>query len=63
MNQRVEHGALVAGVVFVAVGVAFLLQELDVWEVQLPHLLAVLLIGLGAALLVDRSPDESPGGG
>ncbi|MFP4514138.1 MAG: LiaI-LiaF-like domain-containing protein [Acidimicrobiales bacterium] len=63
MNPRVEHGALVAGVVFVVIGAAFLLQELDVWEVRLPHLLAVLLIGLGAALLVDRSPDRSPGGG
>jgi ABC-type cobalamin transport system permease subunit len=59
MRDRVDHGALVTGVVFIVIGVAFLLRELDVWEVRLAHLLAVLLIGVGVSLLVDRSsPDR-----
>jgi ABC-type cobalamin transport system permease subunit len=56
MNERVDHAALVAGVVFVVLGVAFLLDQLDVWEVRLAPLLAVVLVGLGLALMVGRSP-------
>jgi uncharacterized membrane protein YozB (DUF420 family) len=56
MNDRVDHAALVAGVVFVVLGVAFLLDQLDVWEVRLAPLLAVVLIGLGLTMMVARAP-------
>lgn len=62
MTARTDHGALVAGVAFVVIGMAFLLQRLDVWIVRFPHLLAVLLIGFGLAMLVGRAPRRSPTG-
>ena len=40
------------GVFFVLVGAAFLLHELDVWELQFSYLFPLLLIGVGVSMLV-----------
>lgn len=56
MRDRVDHAALVAGLVFVVLGVAFLFEQLEVWEVRLAPLLAVVLIGLGLTMMLARSP-------
>lgn len=44
--------ALVAGIVFVVAGVAFLLEALDVWDLDLRTLAPAALIGVGLAILV-----------
>lgn len=41
-----------AGVLFVVIGVAALLHQLDVWEVELSFVLPLLLIGVGLAMVV-----------
>jgi hypothetical protein len=53
MNGRhVDLTAAVAGVLFVALGVAFLLDRLDVWEVRPALVLAAALVVLGGALVL-----------
>jgi hypothetical protein len=42
----------VAGVGFIAAGVIFLLEGLDVWELELALLGPALLIGVGIAVLL-----------
>lgn len=44
--------ALVAGIVFVVAGVAFLLEALDVWDLDLRTIAPAALIGVGLAILV-----------
>lgn len=46
-----DRTALVAGLLFVALGAVFLLESLDVIDVRTVIVLPVLLIGLGAAIL------------
>jgi hypothetical protein len=47
-----SRSALVAGVVFVVAGVAFLLEGLDVWDLELRMLAPAALIGAGVAILL-----------
>lgn len=47
-----SRSALVAGVGFIAAGVIFLLEGLDVWELELALLGPALLIGVGIAVLL-----------
>lgn len=44
--------ALVAGIAFVVAGVAFLLEALDVWDLDLRTIAPAALIGVGLAILV-----------
>jgi tetrahydromethanopterin S-methyltransferase subunit C len=52
MTARYDFGTALAGVVFMALGVGFLLDRLDVIELRTPVTLALGVIGLGAAMLV-----------
>lgn len=47
-----NRAALVFGAFFVVAGTAFLLERLEIWDLQLRHLAPVLLIALGLAVLV-----------
>lgn len=69
MNERTMHrGSLAAGLVFIIIGVAFLLESLDVWSIEPEVLWPSLLIAIGAALLIGggsnqgerRSPPQPP---
>jgi hypothetical protein len=44
--------AIVAGIVFVVAGAAFLLEGLDVWDLQARMLAPAALIGIGLAVLL-----------
>lgn len=44
--------ALVAGIFFIGAGVAFLLERLDVWQLELRTLAPALLIALGLAVVL-----------
>jgi hypothetical protein len=59
-ERRVDRRGLIAGLVFVVLGVAFLLDELDVLEMRLAYVLPVLLIAAGVWILLGRT---SNGGG
>lgn len=47
-----DAGGVVAGVLFVVIGLVFVLHELDVWTIRLSYVLPLLLIALGLALLL-----------
>lgn len=49
-TARIDVGAIAAGLVFAALGVAFLLDELDVWELRAEVIWPAVLIALGAAI-------------
>ena len=51
-----SRSALVGGIVFIVAGVAFLLEQLDVWSLELRTLAPALLIGIGLAILVGGRP-------
>ncbi len=56
-----NRAALVFGALFVVAGAAFLLERLDVWDLQLRHLAPALLIALGVAVLVGGTGRGSGG--
>lgn len=51
-EPRPSRTALVAGVFFVVAGAAFLLERLDVWEIEVRTLGPALLITLGIAIVL-----------
>jgi hypothetical protein len=51
--------AVAFGVFFVAAGVAFLLEGLEVWNLELRMLAPALLIALGFAVLVGGRTERS----
>ena len=51
-EREPSRAAIVAGIVFVLAGVAFLLEQLDVWNLEAKTLLPALLIGIGIAIIV-----------
>lgn len=56
--RRLDRAAVAWGAVFLTVGLAFLLDELGVWRVQLGILVPLLLIVAGLALAVSAAvPD------
>ena len=63
MGREVDRVALAFGVGFVVLGVLFLLDRLDVWELKASYVLPVFLIALGVAILLGgrwRRPPEPP---
>ena len=60
MNERrFDISAFVAGLVFIGIGVAFLLDRLDVWDLQMDLLLPLTVIGMGAAVLLGAVVNRS----
>lgn len=51
MNGRFDAGAAIVGLMFIALGVVFALESLDVWDVPLGVTVSALVIGLGLAVL------------
>jgi len=51
MEARYNRSALVSGLVFVGLGVVFLLQQLNVFDLRPGYVWPVVLIGIGAAIL------------
>jgi hypothetical protein len=52
MAEGGNRRALVWGLFFIAAGIAFLLDRLDVWTLRARYVLPMLLIVLGAAILL-----------
>lgn len=51
-DPQPSRTALVAGVLFIVAGVAFLLERLEVWDIELRTLGPALLIAVGLAVLL-----------
>ncbi len=52
MNEQFHPGTAIVGVVFIALGTFFLLDEFDVVRMRPGLILPILLIGLGLGLVV-----------
>lgn len=59
-DTRTSRPALVAGVFFVAAGIVFLLEGLEVWDLSLRVLGPVLLITLGVAIVLGGRSRQPP---
>jgi cell wall-active antibiotic response 4TMS protein YvqF len=58
---RTSRRGLVAGIFFIVAGVAFLLERLDVWDLEIRTIAPALLIALGfVVLLGGRSGEDRP---
>lgn len=49
-----NRSAVIFGVFFIAAGVTFLLDRLDVWDFRARYVLPLVLILLGVAILLGR---------
>ena len=58
-SHRVDRLSLVVGVLFVAAGVVFLLDALDVWKLRVDYLVPLGLIVLGLVVLASAWPLRS----
>ena len=56
MDRRPDRLSLVAGLVFVAAGVVFLLDALEVWKLRGDYLVPIALIVLGIVVVVSGWP-------
>lgn len=52
IRDRFDAGGVIAGLVFIALGVIFLLDRLDVWELRFDIVWPAVLIGVGVVVLV-----------
>jgi hypothetical protein len=59
-EREVDRVALALGVAFVVVGILFLLDRLDVWDLKASYLLPVVLIAIGVAILVGARSSRPP---
>ncbi len=59
-ERRVDRAAVAFGLFFVVVGVAFLLDRLDVWTIRARYLPPLLLIALGVAVLLGAGRSSPP---
>jgi hypothetical protein len=54
-------GTFGAGLLFIAIGVAYLLEALEVWQVRIGRLWPIALIVVGLVVLIaGRSEDDEP---
>jgi hypothetical protein len=56
MERRPDRLSLVAGVVFVAAGIVFLLDALEVWKLRGDYLVPIALIVLGMVVVASGWP-------
>ena len=53
MNERTYHrGSIIWGLIFIVLGVLFLLDQLDTIDLRAAYILPVVLIVIGATFLV-----------
>ena len=59
-DRRTSRGALGGGIFFIVVGVAFLLDELDVVSFSAGYLIPALLIVFGVSIIIESRPRRGP---
>ena len=58
LANRLNITALIAGLMFIVIGVLFLLDEYDVLDLDPVFILPVLIIGLGLAIILGARNDK-----
>ena len=58
--NRYHRRALVAGLLFVILGIVFLLEALEVYELAPATLWPLLLVALGIGIMAGTGQDEEP---
>ena len=58
----VSRGSVTGGLIVAAIGVVFLLNNLDVWDISLGRLWPVALIAIGVSILFGASRSRTAGG-
>ena len=53
-TRSLDPTALVIGLLFIALGVGFLLDSMDVWELRAMVVVSLLVIGLGVAVVAGQ---------
>ena len=56
MDRRPDRLSLVAGLIFVAAGIVFLLDALEVWKLRGDYLVPIALIVLGIVVVASGWP-------
>jgi hypothetical protein len=59
-ERRPSRGALGGGIFFILVGIAFLLDELDIVSLSAGYLIPALLIIFGAVIIFESRPRRGP---
>jgi hypothetical protein len=52
IRERFDAGGVIAGLVFVALGIVFLLDRLDVWDLRFEVLWPAVLVGAGVLIVI-----------
>jgi hypothetical protein len=59
-GKELNRGSLAAGVAFIVIGLAFLLEALNVWDIKPEVLWPSTLIAIGGALLIGAPTRRTP---
>ncbi|MEZ4554727.1 MAG: hypothetical protein AB7I38_08360 [Dehalococcoidia bacterium] len=52
IRERFNASGVIAGLIFIALGAALLLEHLDVWELRLEVVLPAFLVGIGVLVVL-----------
>jgi len=52
IRERFNAGGVIAGLIFIVLGAALLLEQLDVWELRLQVVLPAFLVGVGVLIVL-----------
>jgi hypothetical protein len=52
MIRRIDTTGIVAGIIFIVIGAVFLLDRLDVWDLDFAIVWPIVLIALGGLVLL-----------
>jgi len=58
--RRFDRSALISGIVFIVLGVLFLLEQYDVLDVRASFVLPIVLVGIGVWLVTGRDRPHRP---
>jgi len=56
IRERLDTGGVIAGLIFIALGVAFLLDRLDVWDLRFEVIWPAVLVGVGVLIVLGALP-------
>lgn len=52
IRERLDTDGVIAGLIFIALGVAFLLDRLDVWDLRFEVIWPAVLVGVGVLIVL-----------
>jgi hypothetical protein len=52
IRERLDTSGVIAGLIFIGLGVVFLLDRLDVWDLRFEIIWPAVLVGVGALIVL-----------